>query len=464
MKKAFILASMLCFAVAHNAKADLFTAPASNTQSSVPQNPIQNPQLPSQVPSNPNRTEFDDLNNSKPINQTTTVTTTDSNGQSNSVTYQGSPNQVTTGGNDNGMNANNSGNNNSSNSGLTNNNSINNASNNSSNDNGINQNLDGNQTINKATPKVQDIGQLAKELVGAMTLAEGFKYQSWADAGCVDWQIVGICIKWKHGHPVIAPKVSMWLPVLILETPNKFAYSKIDIVNMMLKAVGAIADTAGNTLGSPAEITSGSITADKDHPLQFREVHIVGFPLKAFEIMHPKPKYCDAPITDMFPYYFSEIDLLNWRQAADQATFRRYLSGFLQAIQACSLANIPSNLINGFGGNAGSVSLGNMCIGNWATLYPRVGFVNQSSEVVGSAVDAVRGASWDSQSNNQPRFMISAVPLDISTGSDKIQMAIPHKESCMNIGTNFASWDKNLVAKDGDYVWIYWKKFTCCMW
>ncbi|MGB9755427.1 MAG: TraU family protein, partial [Desulfurella sp.] len=317
---------------------------------------------------------------------------------------------------------------------------------------------------NEITKKSESIEDVVKDIMSALTLAEGFKYQSWANAGCVDWHISGICVKWKHGHPVIAPKVSMWLPVLILEAPNKFAYSKIDIINMIMKAVGAIEQSAASTLGSPAQITSGSIVADKDHPLQLREIHILGFPLKAFEIMHPKPKYCDSPTTDLFPYYFSELDILNWRQTADQLTFKRYLAGFLQAAQICSLANIPSNLINYFGGNAGSVSLGNVCIGDWATLYPRVGFVQQSSEVVGSAVDAVRGASWDSQDNNQPRFMISSIPLSISISADKIQLAVPKKTDCIYIGTNFKNWDKNLVSKDGNYVWIYWKKFTCCMW
>ncbi|MEM0173343.1 MAG: TraU family protein [Sulfolobaceae archaeon] len=300
------------------------------------------------------------------------------------------------------------------------------------------------------------ITEIAKDLVSAMTLAEGMKYQSWANAGDVDWKIIGVCIKYEHGHPVIAPRISMWLPLLIIETPNKFAYSKIGIVKQVLQAIGAITNKAN--------ITSGSITADSSHPMQFREAHIIGFPLKAFEIMHPKPKYCNAPTTDMFPYYISELDMLNWRQTADQSTVTRYLASFFQSLNLCGLANLPSNIINSLGGNVGGVSLGNMCIGNWATLYPRVGFVDQQSEVVGSAVDAVRSVSWDSYANNQPRIDIAPIPISVSTFSDKIQMAKPSKQNAMYIGTNFKEWDNNLVSKDGYYAWIYWKKFTCCMW
>lgn len=278
-----------------------------------------------------------------------------------------------------------------------------------------------------------------------------------ANTSCIHFHIKGICIKWHHGHPKIGLKIEMWKPILLVETVKK-------PFDSVLPLIGSLSSLVPSKIAS-----SGSIKSSGDEYMQFNEVHIMSFPFSAFLSLvgNIVPMWCGG-LTAPFPtlYYVSELDFINWRQSADALTIKKLLSTFAQAFQVCAIESLGHDV-------AGQLSelhiklphipglyFGNFCMGNWGPTYPRIGWVNNESEVVGSAADAFRASFWDSDLT-QPKIRFLPLPFTPST-DDELQEALPHKTGCIKIGQNPATWEWGKLSPNGKYLWIYWKHFVCC--
>lgn len=288
-----------------------------------------------------------------------------------------------------------------------------------------------------------------------------------ANTSCIHYKVKGICIKHKHGHIKVGIKISMWEPLLIIETVHMPFRTKMPGVSKVIEALRATVHGAG-------VLSSGSLHTEGWADTQFAEVHILNFPFSSWlgKVGSLLPMYCSNPVmNDPFPtvYYLTELDFVNWREMADMATLKGLMSVILNASAICGIGSFTADTVNTVAKVAhlkipfkSGFHLGDMCLGFWGTTYPRRGWVQTPSPEVGSAVDVFRAVSWDSISNiAMPKIMIHPIPFTPSTG-DKLQLAYPKITKCINIGEDPAIWDWGLVSKDGSYVWVYWRKFTCC--
>ena len=306
-----------------------------------------------------------------------------------------------------------------------------------------------------------------------------------ANKSCIRYKVKGICIKHKHGHIEIGIKISMWKPVLLIETVKKPFDSNLPLVGKFGSMI-------------TKKLSSGSIRGSGDEYLQFNDVHIMSFPFSSFMdlVGDVVPMWCgglEAPFPTL--YYLSELDFMNWRQFADMFTVHGPISQIASFFGICDLLNFKNivgmeqkskkgktnhqstgkigtslnkietslhldKLIKKLKKLSSKLHLGNLCMGDWGATYPRRGFIRNQSEVVGSAADAFRAASWDSE---KTQVIVRFLPLPFTPSTDdELQMALPYKSKCIKIGENPSLWENGKLSPNGKYLWIYWKHFTCC--
>ena len=323
------------------------------------------------------------------------------------------------------------------------------------------------------------IGLLSISLTANAVLSP-LKIARLANLSCIHYKVEGICVKHKHGHVIIGTKISMWKPVLVIETVKKPFDSNLPLVGKIGKAANKQLSTEAlaklmkqvpglSKIKLKSPITSGSVRSSGDEQMQFNEVHIMSFPFSDFTsiVGDVVPMWCgglEAPFPTI--YYMSELDFLNWRQKADMFTLKSLGSQFASAFMVCQLANLGGSLISELKKHnlikkiPHFKGLGDLCMGWWGPTYPRLGWIANESEVVGSAADAFRGAYWDSD-NSQSKVRFLSLPFTPSM-DDELQEALPSKSGCIKIGKNPALWEYGKLSPTGKYLWIYWKHFTCC--
>ena len=335
-----------------------------------------------------------------------------------------------------------------------------------------------------------------------------------ANTSCINFKIKGICIKHKHGHIKIGIKIEMWKPVLLVETVKKPFDTNLPLVSTFSSFVPSNIASSGSINYESQRALQFNEVHIMSFPFSFF-LSVIG---------NIVPFWCgglEAPFPTV--YYLTELDFLNWRQTADMFTLKGFLGNTLSLFKVCDLVNLPksasdtydfakstvntvgkvghgvagghgftkdlSNAMDqatsqlshavgnlqqqishltgqigkqlGFSGfHISGINLGNMCVGTWGVLYPRAGWNPNESEVVGSAMDAFRAASWDADVK-QPKVSFLPLPFTPSL-SDKLQLALPRMSGCIKIGENPMLWDLGLVSPDGKYLWVYWKHFECC--
>lgn len=287
------------------------------------------------------------------------------------------------------------------------------------------------------------------------------------NTSCIHYKVDGICIKHKHGKVKVGVKISLWEPLLIVETVHMPFQTSLPGVSEAITAFRNAHPSASKMFSSGSMSTEGMSTT------QFFDVHVLNFPFSSWlgKIGSLLPMYCSNPVMDYpFPtvFYLTELDFVNWRQFADMASLKGLMSVILNASAICGIGSFTADLANNVADLVhikipfkSGFHLGNMCLGFWGTTYPRRGWIGTQSPEVGSAVDVYRAVSWDSISNPYPRVMFSIIPISPNT-DDKLQLAYPKVSKCIDIGEYPAEWDWDLVSKTGSYLWIYWRKFTCC--
>ena len=269
--------------------------------------------------------------------------------------------------------------------------------------------------------------------------------QSKVDWSCVQFKITGVCV--KAIYPYVGVRVSYNQPVLLVETVKKPGDSAITeyqpIVSSMTSAGGGLMSTAGGAISSGSSSTSNT---DDTHT-QFNEAHVYGFPFEqAFNSM--VSSQCPENVeNNQGPDYVSELDAVEGRE------------GNFEKMNPKSLM---SEKIAPYCAVAGYVS-DDMCMGTWGNTYPRRGFVTNQSEVVGSAVASFRAVSIAAIGSLTPHIVTHQLAWRTDLTSDKIQPLYPNSGRCMSVGENPALWESGKTSTNGQYIWVYWKKKSCCI-
>ncbi|MEI8012677.1 MAG: TraU family protein [Candidatus Omnitrophota bacterium] len=257
-----------------------------------------------------------------------------------------------------------------------------------------------------------------------------------ADWSCVRFQVAGACR--RSTPPYAGIRVRYWQPVLMVETTRHPGQSGIEefkgIVSLM---------TGQQPVSSSCGVPGQSDTTN----LQVNEAHVFGFPFSdAFSLMIEAP--CEGmPDLGGKISYLSEQDREEWRDAREES--RHPLSRMTGSAAAVC-------------GRYGDLFPG-LCLGVWGPLYPRTGFSVHASAPAGSAIAAFRAVDIAALKPQAPHRVISPVLFWPDIRADCLQMVSPVKKSCMAIGADPVFWDGGATARDGRYVWLYWRKKECCL-
>jgi len=235
--------------------------------------------------------------------------------------------------------------------------------------------------------------------------------------GCVTWAITGPCFCNPYTPCV---QVEYWEPGWLIETVKRPGTTALDLAAPLMQA-------AFSALGVPpfGGGGAGNATGAGHTNLQYNDVHVMAFP----QLLGGPCTGC-APNPQSFQLnYASELDPA-WRTAI--------------AVPS------PLDLIQQ--------------IGVWAHLYPRGGKAIHGSEPVGSGIAAMRGMDIAFQPVGTPPNVETHVVLAPTGGrSTCCQLASPVQTPCFPAGTPPMLWESGTVSPRGTYVWIFWRKRSCCV-
>jgi len=319
---------------------------------------------------------------------------------------------------------------------------------------------------------------------------------------CLDWCITGICF-WLVCSPFpprcwieTTPKISHNLPDLVAvaydhpgETPwTEFRQSTGKAAPTILDALLGVDEAQGG------RIWGVGVNERETKAVRFKEAQVIGNPAAVLHNVFGVPFLCKSKVTPMLPYLQSELDGLAWRHGFPDSLF-------------------PEALVPGMR------EIGNWPVNSWGPVYPRSGFVTQYEDPKAGAVAAQRamdvvtragqphvyvpygynghrrmqwgkpgmdyktckaeGGQWECPADYHkpcaadakgrpppgrcvPRFSVQWMP-GANEKTDKWQMISPvQSRSCEAFGAA-GDWADGKTADDGNYAWIYWRPYKCCM-
>ena len=218
-----------------------------------------------------------------------------------------------------------------------------------------------------------------------------------AEWSCADFRATGVCR--RNTPPYAGVRVRYWQPVLFVETMRRSGESGI----LEYKAMVREMSVAGADSGAEPSGSGGGGQADTTM-LQMNEAHVFGFPFSdAFSVAVETP--CEGP-PDIggAVSYLSEQDKEEWRSGRSEKNNPLAVVGE----RAAPMCDRFGGLLQG------------VCLGVWGPMYPRTGFTIQASDVVSSAVSAVRAVDVASF-KPQPPFPVEQTK---DTGKDALQEEI----------------------------------------
>ena len=264
---------------------------------------------------------------------------------------------------------------------------------------------------------------------------------------CIDLRVIGVCVN-PIGIPGIV--IMYWEPALLIETVKRPGDTVIESLKPVIAdfAAQGTKNLMSGAIGLAVPVSSGSNSGKlSGSNLQFNEVHVYEFPFRD-EIMSFIHMQCpDKLPTGSFIKYLSELDSLEWR------------IGAVEALHPKSIASAASGLICA----ATGAFLDDLCMGFWGATYPRRGFFTHQSEVVASAVAAVRAVSIASLLGSTSHIVLETTGFIPSFESDKLELIYPNPSGCIKIGQNPISWESGKLSLSGKYLWVYWRRRICCI-
>ena len=259
------------------------------------------------------------------------------------------------------------------------------------------------------------LGLLQASLALPVRAQDVTRLLSMVNRKCTNFAILGPCFCNQYTPCVI---VSYWEPAWMAETvkiPGSTSLgSVVPVLTEVLGAVGSAFPLGGGGAG----VSPGTGQTN----LHFNEAHVMTFPFSG---------PCTGCRGSFAVHYVSEIDTL-WRLAVG-----------------------AGSLLDLFG-------LGQL--GVWAPLYPRIGFSITGSQPVGSGIAAARAMNIAFNPTGNPTNPEQRVVLQQTTGTSRCcQLALPTQTDCFPVGTNPATWETGTGSEDGTYLWLFWRKHTCCI-
>jgi len=278
----------------------------------------------------------------------------------------------------------------------------------------------------------------------ALEISDILGLVSW---NCIDLRVIGICVK---PPGIVGIVIMYWEPALLIETvkrPGDTVIESLKPVVADFAAQGTKNLMAGVT-GLAIPVSSGSTSAKLSGTnLQFNEAHVYEFPFRN-EVMSFIDMECpDKLPTGSFIKYLSELDSLEWR------------IGAVEAMHPKSMASAASGLTCA----ATGAFLDDLCMGFWGATYPRRGFFTHQSQVVGSAVAAVRAVSISGLLGSTAHVVLEPTGFIPSFIDDKLELIYPNPSGCIKIGQNPLTWESGKLSFSGKYLWVYLRRRICCI-
>jgi len=235
--------------------------------------------------------------------------------------------------------------------------------------------------------------------------------------GCVTWKITGACFC-NPFTPCVS--VSYYEPAYLVEVVKQPGTTLLTLGQPLLAAA---LKAAGLSLWGGGG--AANATGDGQTNKHYAEAHVWQFP----QLLGGPCTGC-APSGTFTLHYASELDLPTWRTATAAPT--------------------PLDLVQQ--------------IGVWARLYPRGGTVIHSSEVIASAVTAIRAMDITRQPiGTPPNVDVHRILQPIPDDHTCAQMALPKRLPCMTPGTPPPLWETGTTSKQGNYLLVFWRQRTCCV-
>lgn len=277
-----------------------------------------------------------------------------------------------------------------------------------------------------------------------------------ASAQCIDYQLVGTCF-WLYcsdGCTIrVSPKIGHHNPDLVVSAHNGVGNNPWIEAN---KVVGNVSQSAiGSLINSAAGIDAGSNQTSQGNDLntlKFKSSDAIGHPAASISMSLS----CPSQATSFNPYFVSGTDSIAWRLGMPESVY-------------------PDAMI------PGRREIGNFPSNSWGSVYPRSGFISQSSDAKSAAVIAQRVGDIVTRTGQPhvyqplrgtPSFSGRVWPPSaLKENTDKTgkwQMLVPKtSSSCTVFGDNdtssLAGWDGNgNNASTGNYAWTLWRPYQCC--
>jgi len=293
-------------------------------------------------------------------------------------------------------------------------------------------------------------------IANAETISTAEIISAAASASCIDYQLVGICFWLDCGGDgcdvKTTPKVGHHNPDLVVSAHNGAANNPWREANSITgkvssSAIGAILNASGNI---PAGANRAS-TGDDLETMKFKGSDAIGHPLASI----PMGYRCPSQATPFKPYFISGTDAIAWRLGLPESVY-------------------PEALV------PGRREIGNYPANTWGSVYPRSGFISQSSDAKAAAVIAQRVGDLVTRTGQphvyqpltgKPSYRGKIWPPGaLRENTDKEgswQMLTPEKSNtCSVFGENdtasLTGWDGGKQASTGSYAWTLWRPYECC--
>ena len=249
---------------------------------------------------------------------------------------------------------------------------------------------------------------------------------------CINVQVMGLCF--KKTYPYVGIKINYREPALLIETVKKPGDFVIDEYGSIFE--GLLNGVSTSLLNSKVPVSSGGGNSSLSSTnLRFNEVHVYSFPFSDIFTSMFAADCEDISSTPGSIKYLSELDSLEWRM------------GLFENATALS---VPAEMIF-------------PVLKNWGHLYPRTGFTVHQSDVVVSAIDAIKAISISSIDNIIPHMVVTSIGFSPNYSKDRLQQIYPNSSRCIKIGENPLFWESNMLSSNGKYLWVYWRYKECCI-
>ena len=270
-------------------------------------------------------------------------------------------------------------------------------------------------------------GRWGLVLVGVLSLASAApaldlrQLQGLLNPNCVNFAVLGPCLCNPYTPCLV---VTYWEPGWLVETVKQPGTTSLGGIAPGIATVWRTVGLAFPNGGGGAGASPGS----GQRNLQYNEAHVLPFP----QLISGPCTGCRSQGGPLAINYLSDIDPL-WRLAT----------------------GLPPLQVPGVVG---------FLLGSWGSLYPRSGFGITGSEPVGSGLAAARAIDIASNPLGHPAQPEARVVLQPAGGTSQCcQLALPRPTGCFPVGMHPALWETSTVSADGTYLWIFWRRRTCCV-